>query len=74
MNGYLTVAEADLRAERKRLIIEKVREKFGEEVPSEVAEQVKTRNVGSAGSIVKFKTLKQGYCIGTIKTYQIVLV
>ncbi|KAL5271112.1 hypothetical protein ACHWQZ_G001684 [Mnemiopsis leidyi] len=39
VNGYLTVAEADLRAERKRLIIKKVREKFGEEVPSEVAEQ-----------------------------------
>ena len=49
----MTVAEADLRAERKRLIIKKVREKFGEEVPSEVAEQVKSGNVGLAGSIVR---------------------
>ena len=40
VNGYLTVAEADLRAERKRLIIERVKEKFGDEATSEVAEQV----------------------------------
>ena len=34
------MAEADLRAERKRLIIERVKEKFGDEATSEVAEQV----------------------------------
>jgi len=39
VNGYLTVAESDLRAERKRLILERVREKFGDEATSEVAEQ-----------------------------------
>lgn len=39
VNGCLTVAEADLRAERKRLIIQKVKAKFGEDAHSEVAEQ-----------------------------------
>lgn len=39
VNGYLAVAEADLRSERKRLILERVKAKFGDEESSEVAEQ-----------------------------------
>jgi len=39
VNGYLAIAETELREERKSLILEKVKEKFGDEAESEVTEQ-----------------------------------
>lgn len=39
VNGYLAIAETELREERKKLILEKVKEKFGDDVESDVTEQ-----------------------------------